>query len=290
MSLIPRDYLNAVVAIGVNSVVEGKTQKNWRATGFFVKFSEPNDPNNSTFYLITNKHVFYNIEDVIISVNAKYGDPVKDYPISLYDQSGNKLYTEHPNINVDIVAMQINPQRLIDDGAIWFAFDLYGNSLDLTMMMQTGVDEGSMVYSLGFPMNLVGEYKTPICRYGCISRISDAFLIPTDANCYLVDVHSFPGNSGGPIINKPENVALQGTASNLSANLIGVLSKNIQYEDYLISGQTNQISMVQRENSGLTIVHPVDRIREVVLLDWNRHRGAPYIGTTIDDGANKGTE
>ena len=30
--------------------------------------------------------------------------------------------------------------------------------------------------------------------------------------------------------------------------------------------------MVQTENSGLTVVHPVDKIREVVLLDWDRHR------------------
>lgn len=28
--------------------------------------------------------------------------------------------------------------------------------------------------------------------------------------------------------------------------------------------------MVQEENSGLTIVHPVDRIKEVVELEWQR--------------------
>lgn len=28
--------------------------------------------------------------------------------------------------------------------------------------------------------------------------------------------------------------------------------------------------MVQKENSGLTIVHPVDRIKEVVELEWQR--------------------
>ena len=28
--------------------------------------------------------------------------------------------------------------------------------------------------------------------------------------------------------------------------------------------------MIQEENSGLTIVHPVDRINEVVELEWKR--------------------
>lgn len=121
-------------------------------------------------------------------------------------------------------------------------------------------------------MNLVGKYKTPICRYSCISRVSDAFLMAADAASYFVDVHSFPGSSGGHIINKRENLAIQGTTNNPSANLIGVLSKNVQYQDHLISQQTNQISMVKTENSGLTVVRTVDRIREVVLLGWEGNR------------------
>ena len=28
--------------------------------------------------------------------------------------------------------------------------------------------------------------------------------------------------------------------------------------------------MIQEENSGLTIVHPVDRIKEVVEIEWSR--------------------
>lgn len=32
------------------------------------------------------------------------------------------------------------------------------------------------------------------------------------------------------------------------------------------------VKRVQAENSGLAIVYPVDRIKEVVHLDWNRHR------------------
>ena len=89
---------------------------------------------------------------------------------------------------------------------------------------------------------------------------------------FLVDAQAFPGNSGGPIISRPENISLVGTANNFRANLIGILSAYIPYKDVLISQQTQEIRMVQTENSGLTIVHPVDRIKEVVLLEWDRNR------------------
>ena len=58
----------------------------------------------------------------------------------------------------------------------------------------------------------------------------------------------------------------------MPAKLVGVLSAYIPYRDILISQQTGETKMVQTENSGLTIVYPVDRIKEVVLLDWSRHR------------------
>lgn len=67
-------------------------------------------------------------------------------------------------------------------------------------------------------------------------------------------------------------MSLLGTSSNFNANLIGILSAYIPYKDVMISQQTQEIRMVQTENSGLTVVHPVDRIKEVVLLEWDRHR------------------
>lgn len=271
MSLIPKGFINSVVAIGVDRIVAGKTEKVWIATGFLVSMQENNNQ-QATVYLVTNKHVFQNKTVVYIRFNSINGAFVRDYPVALRDSMGRKMYTEHPKEGVDIVAMQLNPNYLISEGAIWGAIDLRCNSLDLQAMMLTGVDEGCFIYALGFPMELVGEYKAPICRLGCISRVSDAFLNPQDAISYIVDVHTFPGNSGGPIISRPENLSLMQTPSNPAANLIGILSAYIPYKDVLISQQTQDIRMVQTENSGLTIVHPVDRIKEVVLLDWDKHR------------------
>ena len=120
-------------------------------------------------------------------------------------------------------------------------------------------------------MNLVNDkVKAPICRLGCIARVADAFLDAQKTEMFLVDAQTFPGNSGGPIISRPEHMSIEGTPQNGSANLIGILSAYIPYRDTLVSQQTKQAVMIREENSGLTIVHPVDRIREVVELEWER--------------------
>ena len=39
----------------------------------------------------------------------------------------------------------------------------------------------------------------------------------------------------------------------------------------MVSQQTGQPVMIREENSGLTIVHPVDRIKEVIEIEWQRN-------------------
>ena len=65
-------------------------------------------------------------------------------------------------------------------------------------------------------------------------------------------------------------MSIDGTPYNTSANLVGILSAYIPYKETLYSRQTGRDRMIMEENSGLTIVHPVDRIKEVVELEWAR--------------------
>lgn len=267
MAIIPNFFLNAVVALGID--VTGN-EKYWIGTGFIVGRKETDNQNYSTYYIITNKHVVKQQKYVYVRFNSLGGGLVKDYRINLYDDMGLPLYSEHPHDETDIIALQIRPQTLINDQSIWSAFDLGDHALTLEQMQSTGVDEGSLVYSLGFPMNLVGFIKVPICRLGCISRITDAFMLKNGNPTFLVDAQVFPGNSGGPIVSRPEHMSIDGTPHNTNANLIGILSAYIPYRETLYSRQTGRDRMVQEENSGLTIVHPVDRIKEVVELEWKR--------------------
>ena len=60
---------------------------------------------------------------------------------------------------------------------------------------------------------------------------------------------------------------------NSTANLIGIVSAYIPYRENLMSTQTGRIRMVNEENSGLTVVFPVDDIKEVVELERTRSTG-----------------
>ena len=164
--------------------------------------------------------------------------------------------------------MNINPVVLINDDSVFNFIDIDDAALSVDQMTDTEVSEGNIVYALGFPMNHVEvNRKTPIVRMGCISRAAN----PTDDPMFfIIDAQVFPGNSGGPVINRPEILSISRTRSNSSVNLIGIVSAYIPYQDKLQSVQTGKLVSIREENSGLTIVYPVDYIREVVELEYNR--------------------
>lgn len=268
MAMIPAFFADATVAL---SVEQPKGSKVWIGTGFLVGRKEQDNPTLFSVYLITNRHVVDNQQRLDVRFNNNGCLGVKDIPLCLTDKKGLLGFSLHPVKDVDVVAIKINPNVIVKNNLSLSFFDLYAHALTLRQMKDSGVDEGSLVYALGFPMNLVNDsVKAPVCRLGCIARITDAFSAPEKSTMYLVDAQTFPGNSGGPIVNRAENVSITGTPHNSSANLIGILSGYITYRESLYSKQTGRVRMIQEENSGLTIVHPVDRIKEVVELERNR--------------------
>ncbi len=267
MAIIPDFFLNAVVALGIDGTT---SEKRWIGTGFIVGRKEVDDPSFSTHYIITNKHVIDQKTHIYVRFNSLGDALVKDYRINLHNHTGAPLFSAHPHAETDVIAIQICPQTLINDKSIWGSFDLADHALTLEQMKTTGVTEGNLVYALGFPLGKVDVIKAPICRLGCISRVMDAFIKQKENPTFLVDAQVFPGNSGGPIVSRPEYLSIEGTPCNGSANLIGILSEYIPYQETLYSRQTGKARMIQEENSGLTVVHPVDRIIEVVELEWER--------------------
>ena len=262
MSGINKKYLNAVVAIGVENREDSK-EIIWIGTGFLVGFRR----NEKTeVFLLTNKHVIERQKTVIIRFNKLDGTAANDFPLGLRTKEGNSKYSEHPSGSVDVVAVKLNSEFLAQTASDYQFFDIDSESLSLSQMQDENMNEGSLVYALGFPMNLVGKDRQyPICRLGCISRISDAFEFSNAAD-FLVDAQTFPGNSGGPIVVRTEETI----GNPQTVKLIGILSAYIPYREPLYSMQTGQQRSLMEENSGLTVVHPVDRIREVVGIEYHK--------------------
>ena len=274
MSIFPQCFMEATVVLGTSTKPNNVS---WIATGFVVgRFEGLDDQNQKkyTTYLITNKHVVENINSLHLQFNSSSGISLNTATIRKGKQ---QFFSAHPDPDVDIIAIRINVNGAIENGAIVYFFELDNQALDLQKMKATGVSEGILIYVLGFPISLDGGLvdsisKAPVCRLGCISRIEHLYHNP-NAKFYIVDAQTYPGNSGGPVINRPEMMSITNTPVNSTTNLIGIVSAYIPYREKLMSTQTQNVRVINEENSGLTVVYPVDYIVETVEIERTRSTG-----------------
>ena len=266
MALIPSFFLDCVVAIGM----ENSTGVNWVGTGFIVGRHNSNltgDKQYNTF-LVTNKHVLSGYQRVIIRFNSLDGTSTKDYPIDIIE-NGDLKWTGHPDPNVDVASISINPNFLQADSAKFAFMKLDEHAMDNAEMLNAGVSEGDAIYVLGFPMGIV----TPVSNYvitrgGVISRVRD--MLAGHSSNYMVDASVFPGNSGGPVTIKPEVMAINDTKAITRSALIGIVKSYVPYTDVAVSKQTGSPRVTFEENSGLALVESVDSIAETVDLEFER--------------------
>ncbi|MFY3739739.1 MAG: S1-C subfamily serine protease [Candidatus Nitrosomirales archaeon] len=261
MGLIPPSFLDCVVSIGV----KGSEGIHWVASGFlyghYLRTLEDGITAEFKTYLVTNRHVFENLETVIVRFNPKTNEPAREYTINLKTQEGNPLWINHPNSKIDIAILPIN-YSLIQDMQVSF-FESDAHVANIKKLNELGIIEGDFVYVLGFPMGIVGAQRNMvIVRSGIVARIRDA--LAKDNEKYLIDASVFPGNSGGPVILKPELTAIKGTKPQDRAYLIGVIISYVPYRDVAYSMQTKRPRITFEENSGLAEVHPIDFVEETV--------------------------
>lgn len=103
---------------------------------------------------------------------------------------------------------------------------------------------------------------------GCIARISEEQI--AESHDALLDIQNFPGNSGSPIVSKPEFIGIQGTNILDRCVLIGIIHAYLPYRESLINSQTKEIVEVRSENSGLALMHPVEYIRDVIDMFYTK--------------------
>jgi hypothetical protein len=97
----------------------------------------------------------------------------------------------------------------------------------------------------------------------------------------------FPGNSGGPVIIKPNSDSLEGNAPVDRAYLIGVVRSYLPYEEVAYSLQTEPPTarVVFIENSGLADVIPMDCVKEAADALAARIANAPAATVLAQDAA-----
>lgn len=284
MSLLPKEYLDAVVSIE-RKVADGSF--NTIATGFLVglRSGRISDKGEEFFnvFLVTNKHVIEEEENVWVRFNK--GETSQRYVINLIDEKGNKIWLPHPNPSVDLVVIYILANKLQEDGVEFkfFPEDILAFS---DKMKELGVSQGDEIFVLGFPMGISGkEKKYVIVRGGIIARFDNEII--QDSSSFLIDSSVFPGNSGSPVILKPSNISFEGTKPIDKAFVIGVVSSYIPYMEtaYSLQMSTPQPRITFTENSGLARVVPLDYISDIVsdLISKSKEEENQVIADTTSD-------
>ena len=275
-TLIPPPFLDAVVLIGRKQINVLPPSEQWipEASGLlygdFVKKVDDQHNQYNTF-LVTNRHVIEehalmaNNAPLSVKFNLKTGSSTRAYDINLRDDKGNPLWHFHPNPAIDVAIISINVNVLESEGAVFYYFRSDNEVLTRTKAKEIGLSEGDGVFVLGYPMGLVGQQQDyVIVRQGAIARVRDS-LDSVTATSFLVDSLVFPGNSGGPVILKPELVSIQNAKPAIQqAYLLGLVKGYIPYTDVAISAQTRRARVTFEENSGLAEIIPAECIKEAI--------------------------
>lgn len=258
MALIPPFLLDCVVAIG-----EDEEKKQWVASGFlYGSFVRKIDEEISEYYvyLVTNRHVIQGKKLVYLRFNPVEAKPAKEYTLG-FPKENPPIF--HPDPDIDLAVIRLNTNLLRADSIQFNFFNSERHIAGRKTIEDLGLTEGDFGYILGFPMGLVGgERNFVIVRQATIARIRD-YLAGVSKEI-LMDCMIFPGNSGGPVITKPEMIAIEGTKSQGSGYLLGVVAGYIPYRDVAISEQTKMPRVVFEDNSGLAFVIPIQYLVDLI--------------------------
>jgi len=261
MALLNKAHFNSLVSIEIK-----KNRKHESiATGFLIGFISRNSKDSKKrlyrIFLITNRHVFDNLKSVFLRFNKKSGGSVR-FPVNLIINN-QTTWLAHNNKKVDLAMLTISPQILDKNNVEWLFFneEMFAYA---RKFQNIGIELGDEIFILGFPLGLAGKLQNfSIARSGIIARCDREIL--RDSRAFLIDAAIFPGNSGGPVLLKPELTSLTGTPAVNSVYLLGVVSGYLPYKEIIYSHQTIPPSYagVNVENSGLAFVVPMDLAKQI---------------------------
>ena len=256
MALIPAGYMKAIVSLGISEDSFAHV-----GTGFLYHHPlwEKEGRTHYHPFLVTNKHVLDGgIRDIRFN-HPGYGS----LEILSIESVTDGDWTVHPNGADVAVIPLLSPGPLTLGRKVMESEIFLGDVGTPSDEEFARIVEGNGIFLIGFPLGLTGDaFNYPIVRSGVISRIQDWFSGLEDT--FLIDAPAFPGNSGGPVIVRPDTAAISGTIPITHALLIGMVSQNIRSREVAVSAQTGEQRVVFLENTGLSRVVPVSAIKDTL--------------------------
>ena len=149
MALIPRNFLDTVVALGIP---DSKGAVSFTATGFLCGHSARKDASGREGYwvfLVTNRHVVAGKTELMVRFNGPMGAPSKTYPLPVGDSNGETPWTFHPDPEVDVAVLLIDA---IGDSlkGVQLSFMTPAHIGSFEMLQRIAFSEGNEILVLGF--------------------------------------------------------------------------------------------------------------------------------------------
>jgi hypothetical protein len=155
-------------------------------TGFWVGVPSPVKDKFPIYFFVTAKHVLWEDEKVQLDgFFVRYDGPGGPKYGKL---SGFQVIT-HPDPMVDIVAIRAAPS---DAKSVVIPLNLITTREEFTRL---SIEEGDDVFFVGLFTSMPERKKNlPVFRFGHVAMVQDE--IPQS---FIVEVQSYPGNSGAPV-------------------------------------------------------------------------------------------
>jgi hypothetical protein len=198
---------------------------------------------SNVMFLFTAGHVMSSTEDVFFRIPQKNGLP-HHRPFKQMLQETHTGWIRSKNADV---AMTVFVSHYDGDSIYCVPMDSLAANFD-------AVTEGDEVLVSGYPASVI-ELPRPALRGGLVSaKLDDEKL--------LIDVFTFPGNSGGPVFWKPSvgiNVFGNQFGEGRYAKLIGLVLYSPLYTDQAVDTVSGRTRITFESNSGFTIIVSASR-------------------------------
>ena len=240
MSLLNPLHLNSVAHVTVQS--PDQSAVGGRQTAFCF-YDLIDDTDSGYIYVVTCAHLF---EDM--PPNAQTAVRFNT-PVGLRNMIAvRRDWAEHPE--ADVAVLQLDPKFLKEQGVEIWSWRKE-NMVTRENAQPKGIYEGEEVFILGYPVGWrPATLDYPVVRGGMIGQIRG--WIDGYHPSILVSGTVFGGNSGSPVLLRPQPGGMEGTPVLREVHLLGMVSnyKLVPSPGHPRGG----------ENSGITDVVPMDTI------------------------------
>lgn len=215
-------------------------------TGFLV--FRDTEPGKGRIFLCTNKHIINDSKalrdkasKIICHINVKDKNGKimgKDCEVKMSSLDGKKRWKEHPDANVDVLAIDITDviEGIPEMEKRWASYDLF---VDDTILSKEDITIGDEIMIVGYPkLYRQGENNLPLVRQGIIAtHIGQKYIEEDDQNGnivrrvirgFLIDGGVIHGSSGSPVILKPVSGRVVGNTTMLNPcqpYLLGIIAE-----------------------------------------------------------------